>query len=160
VNCHIDIDDTSQRRPDIDRAALQRLVDRAVADDGLEDCQLTVLIVDDATMRDLHEQHFGAARSTDVVSFDDGSHDPASGRLLLGDVAICADVAWQVAERREQQAEARSRRCADECLLYIVHGLLHLLGYDDRNDADRQEMWHHQRELLLGEGVEIGSEPD
>jgi probable rRNA maturation factor len=142
IACTIEEDLT----PDLDPLRLQRIVDRCCADEGLDAVQLSLLIVDDAESARLHAEHFDQGDCTDVMSFPDGGDDPESGRRLLGDLAVC----WPVAQR---EALRRTRLAGDELLLYILHGLLHLLGYDDIDPVDRQEMWRRQSELLAPEGI-------
>ncbi len=92
------------------------------------------------------------------MTFPDGSHDPESDRRLLGDVAVCVDVARE--EARERDPALVEHLAGEECILYIVHGLLHLLGYDDVEESDRREMWQRQRELLARIGIALDPEPD
>jgi probable rRNA maturation factor len=146
--CSIAIVNHAASKPQIDLARLQAVVDAALAGDGLERCHLTVLLVDDAESSRLHRQHFGDEDPTDVMSFPDGSTDPESGLRLLGDLAVGVEVA-------AREAQARGRSIADELCLYVLHGLLHLLGYDDVEPADRAEMWQLQRRLLAGIGIVI-----
>jgi probable rRNA maturation factor len=151
--CSIAIVNHSGQAPEIDLARLQQVVDVALGEDGLDRCHLTVLLVDDAESAQLHLEHFGDGEPTDVMSFPDGSSDPETGFRLLGDLAVGAEVA-----RRE--AAARGRSVADELLLYVLHGLLHLLGHDDQEQDDRIAMWGVQRRLLSGIGIEIEPAPD
>ncbi|GDY12581.1 hypothetical protein LBMAG53_14590 [Planctomycetota bacterium] len=113
---------------------------------------LVVRLVDDAESARLHGEHFSDPTPTDVMTFPDGSHDPASGRLLLGDLAIGIEVARRV-------AAARGRRAADEVVLYVLHGALHLLGYDDHEPADLAAMWAEQRRILAEVGIDLEPTP-
>ena len=137
---------------EIDRERIQAVVDAAVAEDGLEANALTVLVVDAAESARLHQEHFADPDATDVMTFPDGSEDPESGLTLLGDLAVCADVA-------QREAVARGRLPRDELTLYVLHGLLHLLGYDDVDAGDQREMWQTQRRLLAPLGIVIEEEP-
>lgn len=139
--------------PEIDLAQVQTVLDAALAEDGLDQCHLTVLLVDDAESASLHQAHFGEDDPTDVMTFPDGSHDPETGRRLLGDLAVGVEVA-----RRE--ALARGRRLAEELTLYILHGTLHLLGYDDAVPSEAERMWQAQRRLLAGVGIHIEAHPE
>lgn len=138
----------------LDRRRVARLLTAALAESAWadEDCSLNVLLVGDAASRRLHADHFNDPTPTDVMTFPDGSRDPATGRLLLGDLAVGVGVA-----RRE--AEVRGRDAGDELTLYILHGLLHLLGYDDVTAAKRRRMWAAQRRLLAVEGIIIEPAP-
>lgn len=130
------------------RALAQRAVDAALARDGLDRRQLCVLLVDDAESARLHREHFDDPAPTDVMSFPDGAEDPESGLQRLGDLAVGLDVARRLAAER-------GRPVAEELALYVLHGALHLLGFDDVDDADRAEMWRVQREIMAALGVAI-----
>lgn len=132
------------------RDLAQRAVEAALARDRLDGRSLTVMLVGDAECRRLHRQHFGIATTTDVMSFPDGVADPEDRRIRLGDLAVCLDEARRVAARRK-------RPVREELALYVLHGCLHLLGYDDVDPADRAAMWTVQREVMRGLGIDIGS---
>lgn len=96
---------------------------------------LSVAVVGNATMRRLHRDFMGVDSPTDVLTFP---LDAPGG--FLGEVVACAGVA-----RRE--AASRGEKASDELLLYVVHGVLHLLGYDDV--APRAFARMHRREAAL-----------
>lgn len=121
------------------RAALER--------DDHPPARMTVVLVDPDDSAALHGTHFGEPSPTDVMSFPDGTRDPADGRILIGDVVVCPAVA---ASRR-----ATGPEIADEVFLYVVHGLLHCLGHDDVDEADRALMWQLQAELLAPFGITV-----
>ena len=149
--CVIDlIDETG--RASIDHARIQAVVDAAIATDGLGPCALTVLVIDDAHSSRLHQEHFGDPDTTDVMTFPDGSDDPESGRTHLGDLAVCVDVA-------ERVARERGRSASDELTLYVLHGVLHLLGFDDIDLDDQVTMWAEQRRLLATVGIDLEAQP-
>lgn len=149
--CVIDlIDETGRAHSDTER--MQRVVDAAIAADGLGPSALTVLLVDDAESARLHHLHFNSPDSTDVMTFPDGSVDPETGRTHLGDLAVCVDVA-------ERAARERGHSTSDELTLYVLHGVLHLLGYDDVDPEDQAAMWAEQRRLLATVGIALEAEP-
>lgn len=108
---------------------------------------LCVRVVDEAAMETLHVQWMDLPGPTDVMSFPmdelrpgrDGE-DPEQG--ILGDLVLCPTVA------AKQAAEA-GHSTEEELLLLTVHGILHLLGFDHAEPAERQEMFGLQRTLLL-----------
>ena len=102
---------------------------------------VSVAIVSDGTMRRLHRDFLGIDSPTDVLTFPLGEDVG-----LLGEVIACAGVA-----RRE--AAARGMRAADELLLYVVHGVLHLAGYDDVTPRAFERMHRREAELLAERGV-------
>ncbi|NRA36670.1 MAG: rRNA maturation RNase YbeY [Planctomycetes bacterium] len=128
--------------------SIQIIVNAALADDDLQLCQLNIMFVDSEESAALHQAHFDDASSTDVMSFPDNSYDPQTERTHLGDLAICLEVA-------QQAGAERGLSTAEELYLYIVHGLLHILGYDDHDDQDRQDMWDKQKELMALLDIDI-----
>ncbi|MBA2482004.1 MAG: rRNA maturation RNase YbeY [Planctomycetes bacterium] len=150
--CEIAFVNHAGREPEFDLNAVQGVVDSALAEDRMDHCLLTVLFVDDAESAKLHAKHFDDADPTDVMTFPDGSIDPETGLRHLGDLAVGLDVASRIARER-------GRSEADEVCLYILHGLLHLLGHDDEDDADQRAMWQVQRRLLQTVGIAIEEHP-
>ncbi|MDQ7029125.1 MAG: rRNA maturation RNase YbeY [Ardenticatenia bacterium] len=104
---------------------------------------LTVAVVDDAEMEQLHVTYRGEPGTTDVLSFP---FEPLSGGEeeeyeYLGDVVI----AWPQAAR---QAGEEGHTPQDEVDLLVVHGVLHLLGYDDEVPEARARMWARQAHIM------------
>jgi probable rRNA maturation factor len=101
--------------------------------------ELSVLLVDEDTMSSYHEKYMGEPGPTDVLSFPmdelrpPGDEDePPVG--LLGDIVLCPAVT-------DRQAREHHRSAAAEAEYLLVHGILHLLGYDHADDAERTEMF-------------------
>ena len=105
---------------------------------------LSLAVVDGETMARLHEQFLGQAGPTDVLTFE-LEHD-ANGRVTEGEVVVCLPVAAEQAARRGHAVER-------ELLLYAVHGLLHLGGHDDLDDAGYARMHDKEDEILAALGV-------
>ncbi len=109
--------------------------------------ELSVLLVDPDTIAVLHERWLDLPGPTDVMSFPmdelrPGRDGAPSGPGVVGDVVVCPQVA-------AEQALAAGHSAAEEVLLLLVHGVLHLLGYDHAEPADEAEMFALQRRLLL-----------
>ena len=138
----------SGKRPRYGRPRLQRVLDAATKEAGIRRASLTILLVDDKESAALHSQHFNDPTTTDVMTFPDGSENPATGILHLGDLAVCVDVA-------AREGAARDRSTGDELTLYCLHGLLHLIGYDDITPKKQARMWQAQRRLLAKVGIAI-----
>ena len=105
---------------------------------------LSVAVVGAATMADLHQRFLNIPEPTDVLTFE-LARGP-DGRVAEGEVVVCLDVA-------AEQAAARGHAVAHELLLYAVHGLLHLSGYDDQTDAGHAEMHAREDEVLRALGI-------
>ena len=134
---------------EIDR--IRRVVDAALAADGAAGRSLGVALVDAAESGRLHGESHGDPEPTDVITWPDGAPDPETGTIRLGDLAVCPDVARAAAARL-------GRRPEDELTLYVLHGVLHLLGYDDIDDADRAALWAEQARCMALIGVPIADE--
>ena len=106
--------------------------------------EMSVALVGDRRMAALHEQFMGIAGPTDVLTFE-LDHD-ARGRVTAGEVVVCVPHALREARRR-------GIRPRDEVLLYALHGMLHLCGYDDRNDRDFVKMHRREDQILRALGV-------
>jgi probable rRNA maturation factor len=92
----------------------------------------------------LHEEFMGVAGPTDVLTFE-LDHD-ARGRVVAGEVVVCVPYARREARRRGVAVEK-------ELLLYALHGMLHLCGFDDRTDRDFAIMHRREDEILKKLGV-------
>ncbi len=119
---------------------LQRLTTLA----GVTEGAVTVVVVDDVRMSELHSQYHDDPSTTDVLTFD--LRDDADAPLE-GDLVLCLDEA-------QRQAAQRGHAVRMELLLYALHGLLHLLGYDDHDPADSERMHRREDELLVRAGFE------
>lgn len=98
-------------------------------------------------MATLHRRYLNRAGPTDVLTFDLGT-DRESGRLD-GEIVVCADLA-----RREARARGGSREAVrNELALYVVHGILHLAGYDDGTPRRAARMHAREDELLADAGL-------
>lgn len=101
---------------------------------------VTFRLTDDATISQVHAQYFEDPSPTDVISFPSGD-DLGHDRGHLGDVLISVETAaeYAVSEGHSTQREIE---------FLALHGLLHLCGYDDQTDDDRDAMLARQSELL------------
>ena len=127
--------------PRIDRALLRRRARRILAALDRERAELSILLVDDAAIAALNQRYRGRARPTDVLAFSllEGAHAERRG-ALLGDVVIGIETA-------ARQARARRRRLDDEVARLLVHGALHLVGYDHLRSAQARRMRAQERRV-------------
>lgn len=103
---------------------------------------VSVAIVDDKTMKSLNKRYLKKSESTDVISFDLRSEtDDQNETQLDCEVVVNAERALNVAQANDRSAEG-------EMLLYLIHGLLHQLGYDDKTDEQADRMHRKEDELL------------
>jgi probable rRNA maturation factor len=109
---------------------------------------LTIVISDDAQLHALNRQFLGIDAPTDVLSFPTGDTDPDSGETYLGDVLISH-------ARATVQAMAGGHALQDELQLLVVHGVLHLLGFDHAEPDEKARMWAIQAQVLEDLGCRV-----
>ena len=120
-----------------------RLVPSRRCPDAGRRAAVDVFLVGDAEMARLHATHLKRRGPTDVLSFPMAEFDPGRKAFLLGEIVVSFETA-----RRE--AAARGLALEEELARYLVHGFLHLMGYDDCTAQQRQEM-HALQEWSLEE---------
>lgn len=135
------------------RGILKEAVIAALARHTVRTANVCISIVDDSRIEKLNQQHLGHQGPTDVLTYDlsesdgkVGKPDSISERRMDGEIVISRDTARREAELRRHPIEA-------ELALYVVHGVLHLLGYDDRDDACSTAMHAMEDEILASIGV-------
>lgn len=103
---------------------------------------VALLLGDDALLRDLNKRFRGKDKPTNVLSFPSGENAPG----FIGDIAIAFETC-------ALEAAQKNIALADHAAHLIVHGLLHLAGYDHENDADAETMEALEADILDGMGV-------
>ena len=141
--------------PDVSTAVVKRRAQKMLAHLELAGVELSVALVDDATIHELNRGYRHKNKPTDVLAF--ALHEPEDGRLglkarvalvreRLAGGGLAGDVIVSIETARRQAAEHR-RPLLDELTMLLAHGLLHLLGYDHRTDAEEREMTARTGEL-------------
>jgi probable rRNA maturation factor len=105
---------------------------------------LSVALVGDVRMSALHQQFLNITGPTDVLTFD--LEHNARARCISGEIVICVPYAGRTARRMGHDIK-------HELLLYALHGVLHLSGYDDRTPAAYQRMHRREDQILTRLGV-------
>lgn len=114
---------------------------------------ISLAFLDEDEISRLYNKYYGYAQSTDVLSFNSNTVDPETGSLILGDILICFPFV-------EKQAISLNNSIDAEISLLIIHGILHLLGYDHIEDSMKNEMWTLQAEILARLKITINSIPE
>ena len=123
------------------RVALEHL-------DLQESVDLSIVIMDDIGIQEYNRRYRGLDKPTDVLSFPSGAIDPDLERRYLGDVIISY-------QRAAAQAQAGGHALDAELQLLVVHGVLHLGGFDHAADPDRSRMTAAQSEILAQLDLDI-----
>jgi probable rRNA maturation factor len=128
----------------------ERVLGRIAMEKSLnEDVEVGVLWADDAYIRTLNRDYRGKDCATDVLSFamqDEGEDEPVLeddplAEILLGDIVISLETA-------QRQAEEYGHGMDREIAFLLVHGMLHLLGYDHGEESERQVMRQEEEKIL------------
>jgi probable rRNA maturation factor len=109
---------------------------------------LSILITSDSTLQRLNKEYLGYDQPTDVLSFESKEIDPETGKISLGDIAISYPAA-------ERQAIEAGHSVENEILMLLVHGILHLSGFDHKSKDEKFEMWNKQQAILNQLGIKI-----
>jgi probable rRNA maturation factor len=136
----------------IDKRWLRRLVEQSIAAQGIgTEVELSLLVTDDATVRELNKKYRGKDETTDVLSFALGADDcsDASAGFVMppGEMIHLGEVIVSYPKAADQAAE-RKHSVEDELALLVVHGVLHLLGHDHDKPARRREMRSLEKRVL------------
>jgi probable rRNA maturation factor len=119
---------------------------KIAADLALRKCQPKeaaggILITGDAEMHTLNREYRGIDQTTDVLSFNENYIDPESGLEYLGDIIISVP-------RAKKQALEGGHTIEQEFQVLVIHGILHLSGYDHDTKSRLKKMWQMQSEIL------------
>jgi probable rRNA maturation factor len=136
----IEIADQQSVMP-LDRRLVRKAVRRVLGDAKTRKARISVAVVDDATMARLNRKYLGHRGPADVLSF---VLDESDG--LEGEVIVSAETALRTAPEYGWAPQ-------EELLLYVIHGVLHLVGHDDASPALRAEMRKRETEVLEGLGI-------
>ena len=112
------------------------------------DAELAVRVVDSEEIRTLNHEYRQQDKSTNVLSFPAGEMDglPAHEPLVLGDIVVCASII-------RSEAAAQGKSLADHWAHMLVHGTLHLMGFDHETDAEAAQMEAMEITLLAVKGI-------
>ncbi len=139
-----------QERISLDRERLRGVVRTVLEGEEIDNAEISLAFVDNPTIHQLNKRYLDHDEPTDVLSF------PLSGlaaKVLQGELVIGVEVAQEVASDTGHAVE-------DELILYIIHGVLHLCGYNDQNDQQRRAMRDRERYYLATLGVPDIAERD
>lgn len=136
----------------LDLSALRQVARRILESQKYPDrCELSIALVDDQEIQRLNREYRGIDRSTDVLSFAQQEHidpqlvqphsDDAAFPLVLGDVILSV-------ETTQRQASEQGKSFEAELYFLLIHGILHLLGYDHQTDDDARVMKQVEQDVL------------
>lgn len=125
----------SNRKPQ-----LTHIIESVLDYENVRADELSLFFVSDRKMKEIHQEFFHDSSSTDCMSFPIDEPN-SSDYCLLGEIFVCPKTAILFSQKRNKNPYT-------ETTLYIVHGLLHLLGYDDIEPKSRKVMRRKERECM------------
>jgi probable rRNA maturation factor len=141
----VEISPSDKCSPDLLINAAQATLDQS----GVPDADLSIVLGDNERIRELNREFLGRDAPTDVLSFPADEVDPDTNRRYLGDVILSFPIAKKQAKERGHSVEA-------ELQLLVIHGVLHLLGYDHETTEEKNRMWAFQGGILESMGIAPG----
>lgn len=117
---------------------LERLIRDVLRIESVQRASISLVLVDNASIREVNRRELGHDWSTDVITFPLSAPED---EVLTGELMVSGEMAQDVAAEHGHDAWS-------ELALYIVHGLLHLRGYDDLDEDDAREMRRREGEVL------------
>ena len=141
--------DAEPRFEDLARRAAQAVFSHTAAARGLGgEVEASIVLADDALVRDLNRTYRRQDRPTNVLSFaSDGKLEGVNGPCLLGDVILARETVLR-------EANDQGKSVAEHMSHLVVHGLLHLLGYDHDETPQAERMEAMEIAILAGIGIE------
>lgn len=132
-----------QKVIDINMVYLNKVTKDLVRILGYSDEKVNIVILDNESISALNKKYLDKKGPTDVLAFSmkEGKEDFVTNNEVLGDIAVSAEMAKQ----RSNELEVDFQK---ELLLYIIHGVLHLIGYEDNKPSSKSKMKEKEKELL------------
>lgn len=147
----------SQNYLSVDEVLLEETACFLLRSEKVIRAEISVAIIDNSTIRELNQQYLEHDYDTDVLSFlldcelESHQQDPelrGAGKTIEGEIIVSAEMAVSMSETYQWSA-------ANELLLYVVHGLLHLCGYDDLTEEELQLMRTREQQIFDHRGLII-----
>jgi probable rRNA maturation factor len=137
----IEVQDSAPKKLKINKKLIELGVQSTLNALRREDVDVTVRLTNDEELKDLNHHFRGVQGTTDVLSFNQDYINPETQKYYLGDIIISK-------ERALEQSKDKENTFDEECLLLVIHGTLHLLGYDHYQPEDKEVMWKLQETIL------------
>ena len=141
VEIHLAVETDTDRWP-FDAKRLIRAAETIASDYGLSEGEISLAVVGDEEIRDLNKKYLDHDWPTDAISFVfDQTEDSIDGEVI-----VSVETAYRLAEKLPWSGD-------DELLLYVIHGVLHLVGLDDLDEDGASDMRAAERDYLMQFGV-------
>jgi probable rRNA maturation factor len=144
MNYQIDIEINSQSQQIPSQEKCETWITAALKSQKLQDAEVSLYIVDEKESQELNTQYRGKENPTNILSFPADIPEEV-GVPLLGDLVICAPVVEREAKEQQKSLDAHWAHM-------LIHGSLHLLGYDHIEDEDAEQMENLETSIIVNLG--------
>ncbi len=131
----------NEKFANLENTSLIKIAEFTLSNLNIQDNDITIVLSDDETLQDINKTYLGHDFPTDVLSFEAKEVNPESGTDYLGDIIISVD-------RAIEQSANNKVSLMEELSTLIVHGILHLYGYDHADPVSEVDMFKLQGEIL------------
>lgn len=114
---------------------------------------ININFVNEQEIVNINNQFLGYPEPTDVLSFEADVTDPETGKTILGDIIICLPFV-------EKQSALLENDLHNEIKLMVIHGMLHLLGFDHDDEKSKSLMWDKQNKILESLKIHLNKIPE
>ena len=137
----------------IDEIEIEQILRNILIEENVESAEISIVCLDNERIHELNRQYLNHNYPTDVPSFPLGEVTSMPNSCVEGEILVSAEMA----KDRSEEFHWTDR---NELLLYIVHGMLHLCGYDDKSEVDRKQMRIREAEVFSDLGITIPDRND
>lgn len=141
-----------QKKVRLNSPQILKITKKILHHENVDQAILSVVFVSHQRIRALNKKYLSRDHVTDVLAFDLSDNTPPkrNSKVVVGDIVISTDAALK-------HVSSHQTTLARELTLYVIHGILHLLGYDDHKSADAKKMRKKEKEILdyLGKKVDL-----
>ena len=127
---------------------LKKLIEYAIKYMKLDNLEFGIIFIDNKKIRDLNKEYRNIDRETDVITFRLADYE----EVIYDKINVLGDIYISL-EKAKTQSEEYGHSYLREVSFLMIHGFLHLLGYDHMNKEDEEEMFKLQEEILDGYGI-------
>lgn len=127
---------------------LNKLIDYAIKYMKLDNIEFGVIFVDNNRIQEINKEYRNIDRETDVITFRLADYE----KVIYNNIEVLGDIYISIDKAKSQSLEY-GHSYLRELSFLLIHGFLHLLGYDHMNKEDEEEMFKLQEEILYGYGI-------